>query len=179
MNDGQMTRNDPWSYLSGTGVTGGGSKKADVKVRGHNRSMPASKGSTGALAPDHQPNPAMKSAASHMANPETKAGEATMVSRGKATQKPESLNIEGNESAKYEKLEKRSLRGLKGGGTEKELRDGHNERDGMGKAKIEKTMHEYKEGGLHSGSKKGPKVTNRKQAIAIAMSQARKAGAKV
>jgi hypothetical protein len=32
----------------------------------------------------------------------------------------------GGESAKYEKMEKRSLRGLKGGGTEKELREGHN-----------------------------------------------------
>ena len=43
--------------------------------------------------------------------------------------------------------------------------------------KIEKTMHEYKEGTLHSTSKKGPKVTNRKQAIAIALSQQRKANA--
>ena len=34
--------------------------------------------------------------------------------------------IEGNESAKYEKLEKRSLRSLKEGGSEKELRRGHN-----------------------------------------------------
>ena len=41
--------------------------------------------------------------------------------------------------------------------------------------KIEKTMHEFKHGELHSGSKKGPKVTNRKQAIAIALSQQRKA----
>lgn len=45
--------------------------------------------------------------------------------------------------------------------------------------KIEKVMHEFKEGVLHSGSKKGPKVTNRKQAVAIAISEARKAGAKV
>jgi hypothetical protein len=44
------------------------------------------------------------------------------------------------------------------------------------KDKIEKTMHEFKTGGLHSGSKQGPKVTNRKQAIAIALSQARKEG---
>ena len=44
-----------------------------------------------------------------------------------------------------------------------------------GKAKIKKVMHEYKEGVLHSGSKKGPKVTNRKQAIAISLSEARKA----
>jgi len=43
------------------------------------------------------------------------------------------------------------------------------------KSKIEKTMHEFKHGGLHSGSKKGPKVKSRKQAIAIALSQARKA----
>lgn len=43
------------------------------------------------------------------------------------------------------------------------------------KDKIEKVMHEYKEGKLHSGSKKGPKVTNPKQAIAIALSEARKA----
>lgn len=43
-----------------------------------------------------------------------------------------------------------------------------------GKAKIEKTMHEFKAGALHSGSKKGPKVTSRKQAVAIALNQARK-----
>lgn len=39
--------------------------------------------------------------------------------------------------------------------------------------KVERVMHEFKEGELHSGSKKGPKVTNRKQAIAIAMSEKR------
>jgi Family of unknown function (DUF6496) len=42
------------------------------------------------------------------------------------------------------------------------------------KAKIKKTMDEWKSGTLHSGSKKGPKVTNQKQAVAIALSQARK-----
>jgi hypothetical protein len=41
-------------------------------------------------------------------------------------------------------------------------------------AKVEKVMHEFKVGGLHSGSKKGPKVTKRAQAIAIALNQARK-----
>lgn len=46
------------------------------------------------------------------------------------------------------------------------------------KSKMEKTMHEFKEGGLHSGSKSGPKVKSRKQAIAIGLSQARKAGEK-
>jgi Family of unknown function (DUF6496) len=46
-------------------------------------------------------------------------------------------------------------------------------------AKVEKVMHEWKEGELHSGSKKGPVVSNRKQAVAIALSEARKAGAKI
>lgn len=44
----------------------------------------------------------------------------------------------------------------------------------MQKRKIEKVMHEFKEGKLHSGSKNGPKVKGRKQAVAIALSEARK-----
>lgn len=36
--------------------------------------------------------------------------------------------------------------------------------------------HKYKHGTLRSGSKKGPKVTNRKQALAIMMSERRKEG---
>lgn len=40
--------------------------------------------------------------------------------------------------------------------------------------KIGKVMHEFKVGALHSGSKSGPAVTSRKQAIAIAMSEAGK-----
>lgn len=43
--------------------------------------------------------------------------------------------------------------------------------------KVEKTMHEFKRGQLKSSS--GAKVKNRKQAIAIGLSQARKQGAKV
>lgn len=42
------------------------------------------------------------------------------------------------------------------------------------KDKVEKTMHEFKAGDLHSGSKKGPKVKDRKQAVAIALNQAGK-----
>ena len=38
--------------------------------------------------------------------------------------------------------------------------------------KVEKVMKEYKEGTLHSGSKKGPVVTSKKQAVAIALSEA-------
>ncbi len=40
--------------------------------------------------------------------------------------------------------------------------------------KVKKVMHEFKTGALHSGSKKGPQVTSRKQAVAIALSEARK-----
>lgn len=43
--------------------------------------------------------------------------------------------------------------------------------------KVKKAMHERKRGKLKSGS--GRKVRSRKQAIAIALSQARKSGAKV
>jgi len=44
----------------------------------------------------------------------------------------------------------------------------------MPKDKVEKVMHEFKRGKLHSGSKTGPKVKSRKQAVAIAMSEAGK-----
>ena len=41
--------------------------------------------------------------------------------------------------------------------------------------KVGKVMHEFGAGELHSGSKKGPKVTSPKQAVAIALSEAGKA----
>ncbi len=44
--------------------------------------------------------------------------------------------------------------------------------------KVEKVMRERKRGTLRSGSS-GKKVTSRKQAIAIGLSEARRAGAKV
>jgi hypothetical protein len=43
--------------------------------------------------------------------------------------------------------------------------------------KVERAMHEKKKGNLTSGS--GKKVTSKKQAIAIGLSEARKAGGKV
>jgi glucose dehydrogenase len=46
-----------------------------------------------------------------------------------------------------------------------------------GRGKVEKVMHEYKEGTLKSSS--GRKVTNRKQAVAVALSEARQAGARI
>lgn len=44
------------------------------------------------------------------------------------------------------------------------------------KSKVRKAMHERKKGTLRSGS--GKKVTSRKQAIAIGLSEARRAGGK-
>lgn len=43
----------------------------------------------------------------------------------------------------------------------------------MAKSKVQKVMHEFKTGTLHSG-KKGPVVKSRKQAIAIALSEQRR-----
>ena len=49
--------------------------------------------------------------------------------------------------------------------------------DSKGKDKIHEVMKEKKEGTLKSSS--GKKVTSRKQAVAIALSEARKSGAKI
>jgi hypothetical protein len=46
-----------------------------------------------------------------------------------------------------------------------------------GKNKVHKVMKEYKQDKLRSGS--GGKVKSRKQAVAIALSEARKSGAKI
>ena len=45
-------------------------------------------------------------------------------------------------------------------------------------SKVKRAMHELKEGTLRSGGS-GKKVTSRKQAIAIGLSEARRAGGKV
>lgn len=44
----------------------------------------------------------------------------------------------------------------------------------MDEKKVGKVMREYKHGKLRSGSKKGPKVSSKAQALAIALSEARK-----
>jgi hypothetical protein len=48
---------------------------------------------------------------------------------------------------------------------------------GTGKKKVHKVMSEYKHGSLKSGS--GGNVKSRKQAVAIALSEARSSGAKI
>ena len=57
-------------------------------------------------------------------------------------------------------------------------REGNGQVRQEGIQKVEKAMHERKQGTLKSG-KSGRKVTSKKQAIAIGLSQARKEGAKV
>lgn len=47
------------------------------------------------------------------------------------------------------------------------------------KSKVAKVIEEFKEHKLHSSSKKGPIVSSKPQAVAIALSEARKAGAKI
>lgn len=47
-----------------------------------------------------------------------------------------------------------------------------------GQHKVKKVMEEYKSGKLKSG-RSGKKVTSRKQAIAIGLSEAREAGARI
>lgn len=43
---------------------------------------------------------------------------------------------------------------------------------GKQEEKVSDVMHEFKEGELRSGSKRGPKVKSKKQALAIALSEA-------
>jgi hypothetical protein len=47
-------------------------------------------------------------------------------------------------------------------------------RSPAGREKVRQTMHEYRHGTLRSGSKSGPKVKSRRQAVAIALDQARR-----
>ena len=47
------------------------------------------------------------------------------------------------------------------------------------KAKVAKVMREFKAGTLNSGSSKGPIVKNKKQAVAIALSQAKMSNKKM
>jgi uncharacterized protein DUF6496 len=61
--------------------------------------------------------------------------------------------------------------------TKKSSASSKNSSSTKGRSKVKKVMHEYKHGELKSGGKK--KVASRKQAVAIALSEARKSGAKI
>lgn len=49
----------------------------------------------------------------------------------------------------------------------------------MPKKSVGEVMHEFKKGALHSGSKKGPVVQSRTQAIAIGLSEQRQAQGRI
>ena len=55
--------------------------------------------------------------------------------------------------------------------------NGSSSRKGKGRGKVRKVMREYKHGSLRSSS--GGKVRKRKQAVAIALSEARRSGAHI
>lgn len=62
---------------------------------------------------------------------------------------------------------------VKGSHMKNKKRNAHRIADKQ-KEKIATVMREFKHGQLHSGSETGPKVTDRQQAIAIALSESRK-----
>ena len=62
--------------------------------------------------------------------------------------------------------------------THSEATEQHVPKSPKAEKKIGKVMGEFKGRTLHSGSKKGPKVINPKQAVAIALSEAREASHK-
>ena len=64
------------------------------------------------------------------------------------------------------------------GGTKKSSRSGGRRYGRKASQKVERAMHEMKRGQLKSG-RSGKRVTSRKQAIAIGLSEARRAGGKV
>lgn len=70
--------------------------------------------------------------------------------------------------------EERALHGYKKPKNAKKSFEKFKEKKESTPKKMKKVMTEFKEGKLHSGSKRGPKVTNPKQAVAIAYSEARK-----
>lgn len=130
-------KNDPWAYLHRTGLVKGVTKSMEA-----GRAVPE-RGSPPMSTP--MPNERklkVKVDAQRVQRPaEFKQPDPPMTAKRKTAA---TANIEGNESAKYEKMEKRSMRGLKGGGTEKEMRAGHNTKGAIAK-KTEHMIHEGKD----------------------------------
>lgn len=90
--------------------------------------------------------------------------------RARLAETLESLHHKGKDAIKHKKAEKSEHKaGVKGDKKLHKMAVKRHKKD-----KIEKVMHEFKEGKLHSNSKKVPKVSNPKQAIAISLSEARK-----
>lgn len=115
-----MDRNDPFSYLSRAGLGKTGVSKSAAKIGGDRPKMRA------ISAP--MPNARKlrvkedKMQVSGSTHGKGALGSMSIDRKGLAQR----ANIEGNESKMYEKLEKRTTKSLKEGGSEKELRRGHN-----------------------------------------------------
>ena len=67
---------------------------------------------------------------------------------------------------------------LEKAGGEKKHKKKHDAKKPKGAGKIKKVMEEFAAHKLHSGSKKGPEVTNPKQALAIGYSEKKRAAKK-
>ena len=135
--------------------------------------MPKTRGNTGGLSrpinPDNQPlSPPRK--AGYGATPEATPLDSKIGWRGQqglGYDAKKKRHERPNESPKHEAKESPAL--------ERREQQTGRELSGYGADKVGKVMHEFKHGELHSGSKHGPKVKSRKQAIAIGMSEARRA----
>lgn len=98
----------------------------------------------------------------------------TMMKPGGMLKDKSSLGIKGNKNPGETK--KHTAPNLPG--PKMAMKEGGPVIPKAGYKKIDKVMGEFKSGTLHSGSKTGPKVTNPKQAVAIALSEARRADKK-
>ena len=117
---GEMSKGDPWGYLKGTGLP-----KAGVP-----KSRPEPKMST--PMPNERKLTVTCSTMKVARDPEFKQPDPPMTAK-RTDAMGAYRNMDDSHSGKYEKLEKRSLKGLKGGGTEKELRAGHNSKGAVSK----------------------------------------------
>jgi hypothetical protein len=98
----------------------------------------------------------------------------TMIKPGGMLKDKSSLGIKNNKNPG----ETRAHTAPKLPGPKMKMKSGGAVMPKAGYKKVDKVMTEFKAGDLHSGSTTGPKVTNPKQAVAIAMSEARRADKK-
>ena len=138
--------------------------------------------------PAREPSQAKLDSAARMQGLESRAArEAMRARRANPTERERaamSASIGSNPTEREREMMLRGMEGFRDSTRTRYMQGGDVEAYAKGgkvkgAAKISKVMGEFKRGELHSGSKKGPKVTSEKQAKAIALSEARAAGAKI